>query len=74
MQTIIKVLIAPVCFGLLITWSIFGLDKGSSVYDDYAWIIGVIVAIGGIYQAHQLMTMQNRIEKLENSPQNKKII
>lgn len=66
MKLFLEIFILPVCFGLLITWGIFGLDKGSGVYDDYAWIIGVVISIAGINVSSKFSSLQRKIDELES--------
>ena len=66
MKLLLEIFILPVCVGLIITWGILGLVKGSAVYNDYAWLIGIIVTVAGIYISSRITALRKKIDELEN--------
>ena len=55
----------PTALAGALVWAIFGTYKGTAVQDDYTWIIGAIVLVGGIVLQSRILKMGDRLDALE---------
>ena len=65
MRALWEILGKPALFAGLLVWAVFGTRRGTAVQDDYTWIIGVIVLVGGIFLQLRLRDLQDRLEACE---------
>jgi len=65
MRFILNLVVTPALFAGLLVWAIFGTYRGSAVQDDYAWIIGAVVFVGGILLQSRLWKLREQLEALE---------
>lgn len=72
MRLFSNLFVAPALFAGVLVWGIFGTYRGTGVQDDYAWIIGVVVFVGGILLQSRLWKLSERLEALEKRLESQK--
>ncbi len=55
----------PALLAGALIWAIFGTYRGTAVQDDFTWIIGAIVFLGGIVLQYRILKLGDRVEALE---------